>query len=98
MFVYPERMRRNLDLTRGLVFSGQLLLDLAASGMLREDAYAIVQKHAMEAWENDGDFRGAIEADSAISGLLSKEKLAETFSLERQLKHVDAIFRRVFGE
>jgi adenylosuccinate lyase len=53
MFVYPERMRRNLDLTKGLVFSGQLLLDLAAAGMLREQAYAIVQRHAMEAWEND---------------------------------------------
>ncbi len=97
MFVYPERMRRNLDLTRGLVFSGQLLLDLAAAGMLREDAYAVVQRYAMEAWENDGDFRAAIEADPAIGALLSKEKLAETFSLERQLKHVDAIFARVFG-
>jgi adenylosuccinate lyase len=97
MFVYPERMRRNLDLTRGLVFSGQLLLDLAAAGMLREDAYAVVQRHAMEAWENEGDFRAAIEADPAIAALLSKGKLAETFSLERQLKHVDAIFARVFG-
>ena len=63
MFVYPERMRRNLDLTRGLVFSGQLLLDLAAAGMLREEAYAVVQRHAMEAWENEGDFRAAIAAD-----------------------------------
>ncbi len=98
MFVYPERMRRNLDLTRGLVFSGQLLLDLASAGMLREDAYALVQRYAMEAWENDGDFRAAIEADPAIAALLSKEKLAETFSLERQLKHVDAIFARVFGK
>src|ERR1700733_3052796 len=97
MFVYPERMRRNLDLTRGLVFSGQLLLDLAAAGMLREEAYAVVQRHAMEAWENDGDFGAAIAADPEISALLSPEKLAETFSLERQLKHVDAIFERVFG-
>lgn len=97
MFVYPERMRRNLDLTRGLVFSGQLLLDLASAGMLREEAYAVVQRHAMEAWENEGDFRAAIEADPEIAKLLSGEKLAETFSLERQLKHVDAIFGRVFG-
>jgi adenylosuccinate lyase len=97
MFVYPDRMRRNLDLTRGLVFSGQLLLDLAAAGMLREEAYAVVQRHAMEAWENEGDFRSAIEADPAIGALLSEEKLAETFSLERQLKHVNAIFARVFG-
>jgi adenylosuccinate lyase len=97
MFVYPERMRRNLDLTKGLVFSGQLLLDLAAAGMLRETAYAKVQAHAMDAWDNDGDFRTAIEADPEIAGLLTPEKLAETFSLDRQLKHVDTIFGRVFG-
>jgi adenylosuccinate lyase len=97
MFVYPDRMRRNLEMTKGLVFSGQLLLDLAAAGMLREQAYALVQKHAMEAWENDGDFRATIEADPEITSRLSRERLAETFSLERQLRHVDAIFRRVFG-
>jgi adenylosuccinate lyase len=97
MFVYPERMRRNLDLTRGLVFSGQLLLDLAAAGMLREQAYTLVQHYAMEAWENDGDFRTAIEADPEIGELLSRDQLMSTFSLDRQLKHVDAIFDRVFG-
>jgi len=97
MFVYPDRMLRNLHLTRGLVFSGQLLLDLAAAGMLREEAYAIVQRHAMAAWEHDGDFRAAVEADPAITALLNRERLAETFSLERQLKHVDAIFERVFS-
>jgi adenylosuccinate lyase len=98
MFVYPERMRRNLDLTRGLVFSGQLLLDLAAAGMLREEAYAIVQRHAMEAWENDGDFRSAIESDPEITSMLTPARLAQSFSLERQLKHIDAIFRRVFSD
>jgi adenylosuccinate lyase len=97
MFVYPERMRRNVDLTRGLIFSGQLLLDLASAGMLREQAYAIVQRYAMQAWENDGDFRAAIEADEEISRLLSRDQLSHTFSLDRQLKHVDAIFKRVFG-
>ncbi|MDE3197511.1 MAG: adenylosuccinate lyase, partial [Acidobacteriota bacterium] len=97
MFVYPERMRRNLDLTKGLVFSGQLLLDLAAAGMLRETAYALVQRYAMEAWDTDGDFRAMAEADPEISALVSREKLAETFSVERQLRHVDAIFKRVFG-
>ena len=96
MFVYPERMRRNVDLTKGLVFSGQLLLDLAAAGMLREQAYAVVQRHAMEAWDDESDFRAAIEADAEIARLVSKEKLAETFSVERHLKHVDAIFARVF--
>jgi len=97
MFVYPERMRRNVDLTKGLVFSGQLLLDLASAGMLREQAYKIVQEHAMRAWEAEGDFRAAIEADPEIGKLVSREKLQETFSLERQLKYVGAIFERVFG-
>src|SRR6185312_9271449 len=66
LMVYPERMRRNLEMTRGLVFSGQLLLDLAAAGMLREKAYGIVQAHAMRAWEQESDFRAAIEVDPEI--------------------------------
>jgi adenylosuccinate lyase len=97
MFVYPERMRRNLDLTRGLVFSGQLLLDLAAAGMLREQAYRVVQAHAMKAWEEEGDFRVAVENDPDIGAYLKKEQIAEAFSLERQLRNVDKIFERVFG-
>src|SRR5436190_8634115 len=96
LLVYPERMRRNLDLTRGLVFSGQLLLDLAAGGMLREQAYKVVQAHAMRAWEEDGDFRAAIDADPEITAIVPKEKLAESFSLERQLRNIDKIFARVF--
>ncbi len=96
LLVYPERMLRNLEMTRGLVYSGQLLLDLAASGMSREDAYRLVQSRAMEAWENEGDFRAAIEADPAITQRLSPEKIAAAFSLERQLRNVDAIFKRVF--
>ena len=71
--VYPERMKKNLELTKGLVFSGQLLLDLAAAGMLREDAYKLVQGHAMKAWEYDQDFRAAIEADPEITKCLSKD-------------------------
>jgi len=98
LLVYPERMRRNLELTRGLVFSGQLLLDLAAGGMLREEAYRIVQTHAMQAWEQEGDFRAAIDADPAVRAALSPEQIAESFSLDRQLRHVDAIFQRVFNE
>jgi adenylosuccinate lyase len=97
LLVYPERMRRNLEMTRGLVFSGQLLQDLAAAGMLREQAYRVVQAHAMRAWEEEGDFRAAVEADPEIRAALSPEKLAEAFSLERQLRNVDRIFERVFG-
>ncbi len=96
LLVYPERMRRNLEMTRGLIYSGQLLLDLAEAGMLREEAYGLVQRHAMRAWEEEGDFRAAIAADPEIQRRLSPEKLAETFSAERQLRHVDAIFARVF--
>jgi adenylosuccinate lyase len=97
LMVYPARMRRNLDLTKGLVFSGQLLLDLAAAGMLREQAYRVVQGHAMKAWEEEGDFRAAIEGDPDIRKVLTREQIAEAFSLDRQLRNVDKIFARVFG-
>ena len=96
LLVYPRRMLRNLKMTKGLVFSGQLLLDLAAAGMLREDAYRIVQSHAMQAWEQESDFRAAVEADREIRAVLKPDQIAQAFSLERQLRNVDAIFRRVF--
>jgi adenylosuccinate lyase len=98
LLVYPERMRRNAESTHGLVFSGQVLLDLAAAGMLREQAYKVVQAHAMRAWEEDGDFRAAIESDPEVTSVLPPAKLAETFSMERQLRNIDRIFARVFGE
>jgi len=94
--VSAERMRRNLDLTRGLVFSGQLLLDLSAAGMLREEAYRLVQGHAMKAWEGDGDFRAAVESDPLISKHLKPSALEDSFSVSRQLRNIDQIFRRVF--
>jgi len=97
LLVYPERMIRNLEMTRGLVFSGQLLLDLAAAGMLREDAYAAVQAHAMRAFETESDFRGAIASDPEIARFLSSTQVEQAFSLTRQLRHVDFIFNRVFG-
>jgi adenylosuccinate lyase len=90
-------MRRNLELTRGLVFSGQLLLDLTAAGMLREDAYRLVQAEAMKAWREEGDFRAAIESHPEVRKYLTTEQIAHAFSPERQLRHVRAIFRRVFG-
>jgi adenylosuccinate lyase len=98
MRVYPDRMRRNLESTRGLIFSGQLLLDLSAAGMLREEAYRVVQAHAMRAWETDGDFQAAVESDSLILSFLSFEKIREAFSVDRQLGNVDRIFARVFQE
>lgn len=96
LVVDPLRMRRNLESTHGLVFSGQLLLDLAAAGMLREEAYSLVQKHAMQAWENESNFQQAVTNDSEIGRFLNAKQLEETFSLDRQLKNVDAIFGRVF--
>jgi adenylosuccinate lyase len=98
MRVYGERMRRNLDSTRGLIFSGQLLLDLAAAGMLREQAYRVVQRHAMQAWETEGDFREAVQNDKEILSYLSLDQIKEAFSLERYLGQVDRIFNRVFSQ
>jgi len=95
--VNAERMRRNLDSTHGLVFSGQLLLDLSAAGMLRETAYKTVQGKAMKAWQEESDFRKAISEDPEILSHLTAEKIQESFSLDRQLRNVDAIFARVFG-
>jgi adenylosuccinate lyase len=96
MRVYPDRMRKNLEATRGLIFSGQLLLDLSSAGMLREDAYKLLQTHAMRAWENDGDFRDAMETDPQVLYFLSLEKIRRAFSVERQLQQVQHIFDRVF--
>ena len=97
LLVYPQRMRRNLESTGGLIFSGQLLLDLAEAGMLREDAYRLVQSHAMRAWKDDLVFREEVARDPSISALLSAEKLEQTFDYTRQLGNVDAIFKRVLG-
>jgi adenylosuccinate lyase len=98
LLVYPERMKKNLESTGGLIFSGQLLLDLAEAGMLREDAYRLVQAHAMKAWKEDQVFRDEVAKDPAITALLSPEKLEKTFDYTRQLGNVDAIFKRVLGE
>jgi adenylosuccinate lyase len=96
MRVFPERMRRNLDATGGLVFSGQLLLDLIEAGAPREDAYKWVQEHAMAAWETETNFRQRVLADSRIKIFLSAAALENTFDLNRHLRYVDAIFARVF--
>jgi adenylosuccinate lyase len=98
LMVYPARMMKNLESTGGLIFSGQLLLDLAEAGMLREEAYALVQQHAMKAWKNDLVFRDEIAADAKITAKLPPEKLKKTFDLSRQLSNVDAIFDRVLKQ
>ncbi len=98
LLVYPERMKKNLESTGGLIFSGQLLLDLAEAGMMREDAYRLVQSHAMRSWKEELVFRDEVARDAEIGALLSKEKLARTFDYTRQLGNVDAIFQRVLGE
>jgi len=98
MRVYPERMLANLESTHGLIFSGQLLLDLAAAGMLREQAYKLVQTHAMRSWESGGSFRSTVESDKEVASFLSLEKIKGAFSVERQLTHVDRIFRQVFRQ
>jgi len=97
MKVFPLRMQRNLDSTMGLIFSGQLLQDLVEHGAPREDAYKWVQGHAMSAWESETSFRDRITADANIRKFLDEKALAHTFDLKRQLRAVDAIFRRVFG-
>jgi adenylosuccinate lyase len=96
LVVNADRMQRNLDNTKGLIFSGQVLLDLAAAGMLREDAYRLVQGHAMRSWQEESDFRQSIQQDKEIAKFLTVAQLEQTFDAKRQLRHVDAIFRRVF--
>ena len=98
LLVYPERMKKNLESTGGLIFSGQLLLDLAEAGMMREEAYKLVQQHAMRAWKEELVFRDEVAQDPAITALLKPERLTRTFDYTRQLGNVDAIFRRVLGE
>jgi adenylosuccinate lyase len=97
MLVYPERMLRNLNSTGGLVFSGQLLLDLVEAGVLREDAYRIVQRNAMRAWKEDANFRELVANDPDIAGKVKRETIESAFDLQRQLRNVNKIFSRVFG-
>jgi adenylosuccinate lyase len=98
MRVFPKRMMRNLESTQGLVFSGQLLQDLVEKGMPRDEAYKAVQENAMAAWETDTSFRDRVAGDPRITRVLDARALQFTFDLKRQLRYVDAIFARVFGE
>jgi len=98
MFVYPERMRANLESTRGLIFSGQLLLDLVEHGVSREDAYRLVQSHAMRAWKEGLNFHDQVMGDKEITERVPRKQIEYAFDLPRQLKNVDKIFARVFGK
>ena len=98
LLVYPERMKKNLESTGGLIFSGQLLLDLAEAGMMREDAYRLVQSHAMRAWKENLNFHDLVMADREITSRVPRKQIEYAFDLPRQLKNVDKIFARVFGE
>jgi adenylosuccinate lyase len=96
--VYPERMRENLELTRGLVFSQPVLLKLIDKGMERQAAYVVVQRNAMKVWDENRDFRSLLEDDPEVRKLLSRAELASLFDLQRELRHVDAVFERVLGK
>ncbi len=98
LLVYPEQMQRNLDRLGGLVHSQRVLLALTQAGVSREDAYRLVQRNAMPVWRGEGDFLTLLQADQEVTAALKPEAIAECFDLGYHLKHVDTIFRRVFGE
>jgi adenylosuccinate lyase len=98
MVVYPDRMAENLKRSRGVVFSGSVLLELARRGVSREDAYAWVQRNAMRSFNERVDFKPLLLADADITRVLPVEVIEEAFDLGAQLRNVDAIFARVFGE
>ena len=97
LIVYPENMLKNLDLTRGLVFSGQLMLVLTQKGISREDAYAWTQRNAMKVWDEGGDYPELVKKDADISSHLSAEEIARVFDLRHYLRNVDKVFERVFN-
>jgi adenylosuccinate lyase len=96
LVVYPERMLENLNATRGLIFSGQLLLALTNKGVSRETAYDWVQRNAMQVWDEEKDFQTTVKADKEIKTQLSTEEIERVFSLDHYLRNIDTIFERVF--
>src|SRR5215203_1338399 len=97
LVVYPENMLKNLDITRGLVFSGQLMLALTQKGVSREDAYAYTQRNAMKVWDEGGDYKDLVTKDAEISLHLSNDEIARVFDLKHYLRNVDKVFVRVFA-
>ena len=98
LIVYPANMRKNLDRLGGLIHSQRVLLALTQKGVSREDSYSYVQRNAMPVWRGEGDFLTLLKADKDVKARLSDAELEELFDLGYHLKHVDTIFRRVFGE
>jgi adenylosuccinate lyase len=99
LVVYPENMMKNLNLLRGLVFSQRVLLTLIEKGGLtREEAYAIVQENAMKVWNEGADFKELLKGDERVRKVLTEEEIEDIFDLSYHTKHVDYIFKRVFGE
>ena len=98
LIVYPETMKANLDKLGGLVHSQRVMLALVEKGMSREEAYATVQGHAMTAWEGRGYFQDLLKKDAQVVKLIPETELASLFDLDYHRKHVDTLFRRVFGE
>jgi len=96
LVVYPERMLENLNATKGLIFSGQLLLALTNTGISREEAYELVQRNAMRVWDEGTDFLTLVKADNDINTRLSAEEIERVFSLDHYLRNIDSIFERVF--
>jgi adenylosuccinate lyase len=97
LVVYPERMKENLDLTQGLVYSGELLLELVAHGVTREDAYGWVQRNAMRVWDEGGTFKQKVLSDADITKTLKAGDIEKVFDSRRLLANVDRIFQRVFA-
>ena len=95
LIVYPEKMRENLDLTGGLIFSQEVLLALVKKGVTREDAYAMVQRNAMQAWELKKDFRILLKADDQIANLLNTEEIDALFNLNKIMKNINKIYKRL---
>jgi adenylosuccinate lyase len=98
LIVYPDHMKTNLERMGGLIFSEAVLLLLTRKGLSREEAYAAVQRNAMKVWEGGGDFKAFLSRDEAIQRLLKPEELNEAFDARAPLKHIDVVYRRVFGE
>jgi adenylosuccinate lyase len=98
LVVYPARMRQNLERSRGVIFSGQVLLELARRGVSREQAYEWVQRNAMRSFDEQRDFKTLLLGDADVTSVLPPAEIEKAFDLNEQLRNVDRIFARVFDQ